>query len=82
MPRSTIAEHEGAFVYIVRCSDGSYYTGRSSVSVEKRVSEHNLGVNDGYTKIAAARDACLLRALRTDNRRDRLRAASQGMEPR
>jgi putative endonuclease len=50
MPRSTIAEHEGAFVYIVRCSDGSYYTGRSSVSVEKRVSEHNLGVNDGYTK--------------------------------
>jgi putative endonuclease len=50
MPRHTIAEHEGAFVYIVRCSDGSYYTGRSSVSVEKRVSEHNLGVYDGYTK--------------------------------
>ncbi|KAB2911140.1 MAG: GIY-YIG nuclease family protein [Hyphomicrobiaceae bacterium] len=39
-----------AFVYIVRCADGSYYTGRSTVSVEKRVSEHNLGVFDGYTK--------------------------------
>jgi putative endonuclease len=50
MPRSMISEHEGAFVYIVQCADGSYYTGRSSISVEKRVSEHNLGVYDGYTK--------------------------------
>jgi putative endonuclease len=44
------AEYDGAFVYILRCSDGSYYTGRSSISVDKRVSEHNLGVYDGYTK--------------------------------
>jgi putative endonuclease len=43
-------EYGGAFVYIVRCSDGSYYTGHSTVSVEKRVTEHNLGVFDGYTK--------------------------------
>ena len=50
MPRSTIAEYDGAFVYIVRCADGSYYAGRSVISVEKRVSEHNLGVFGGYTK--------------------------------
>ena len=49
MPRSTIAEYDGAFVYIVRCADGSYYTGRSAISVEKRVSEHNSGVYRGYT---------------------------------
>jgi len=50
MPRNTIAEHGGAFVYILRCADGSYYTGRSAISVEKCVSEHNLGIFDGYTK--------------------------------
>jgi putative endonuclease len=50
MPRSTIAEYGGAIVYIVRCADRSYYTGRSAISVEKRVSEHNLGVFGGYTK--------------------------------
>ncbi|MBX9592691.1 MAG: GIY-YIG nuclease family protein [Hyphomonadaceae bacterium] len=50
MPRSIHAEHEGAVVYIVRCADGSYYTGRSMISAEKRVSEHNLGVFEGYTK--------------------------------
>jgi len=50
MPRNTISEYGGAVVYIVRCSDGSYYTGRSLVSAEKRVSEHNLGIFEGYTK--------------------------------
>lgn len=50
MPRSTTAEYEGAVVYIVLCADGSYYTGHSKVSAEKRVSEHNLGIFDGYTK--------------------------------
>ena len=50
MPRNTISEYPGEVVYIVRCADDSYYTGRSAISVEKRVSEHNLGVYDGYTK--------------------------------
>ena len=50
MPRNTIAEYEGAVVYIVRCADGSYYTGRSFISAEKRLWEHNEGVLDGYTK--------------------------------
>jgi putative endonuclease len=36
------------FVYIVRCSDGSYYTGVTS-NLEKRINKHNSGVFEGYT---------------------------------
>ncbi|MGB5692714.1 MAG: GIY-YIG nuclease family protein [Flavobacteriaceae bacterium] len=37
------------FVYIVKCSDGSYYTGISS-NLEKRLLDHNQGKHpDGYT---------------------------------
>ena len=39
-----------ATVYIVRCSDGSYYTGLTKQEVEARVWEHNEGLYDGYTK--------------------------------
>jgi putative endonuclease len=40
----------GASVYIVLCSDGSYYTGVTRRSVEERVSEHNQGLDpDSYT---------------------------------
>lgn len=38
-----------ATVYIIRCSDGSYYTGLTKQSVEARVWEHNAGIYDGYT---------------------------------
>ena len=37
-----------AWAYIVRCSDGSYYVG-STVDLERRVSEHNLGLGTVYT---------------------------------
>jgi len=36
------------WVYILQCSDGSYYTGSTS-NLEKRVSEHKLGIIKGYT---------------------------------
>ena len=36
------------FVYIVECSDRSYYTGVTSY-LEKRLVEHNSGVVKGYT---------------------------------
>jgi putative endonuclease len=40
----------GASVYIVLCSDRSYYTGITRRSVEERVSEHNQGLDpDSYT---------------------------------
>ena len=37
-------------VYMVRCADGSYYTGLTKKPVEMRVWEHNEGVVEGYTK--------------------------------
>ena len=37
-----------AWVYILKCSDGSYYTG-SAIDLEKRVAEHMAGTYDGYT---------------------------------
>lgn len=36
-------------VYILRCSDGSYYTGLTKQGIEARVWEHNAGIYDGYT---------------------------------
>ena len=40
---------QGAFIYILRCVDGSYYTGITRRSVEERVSEHAQGLVDSYT---------------------------------
>ncbi len=38
----------GAWVYILRCNDGSYYTGLTrSAEPEKRLSEHNLRISPG-----------------------------------
>jgi putative endonuclease len=39
----------GATLYILRCSDGSYYVGTTRDSLEKRVAEHETGLLDGYT---------------------------------
>jgi putative endonuclease len=39
----------GATIYILRGSDGSYYTGITRRSVEGRVSEHAFSVHEGYT---------------------------------
>ncbi len=36
------------WVYILRCVDGSYYTGHTD-NLEKRLYEHRIGVCDGYT---------------------------------
>ena len=37
-----------AWVYILKCSDGSYYTG-SAINLEKRVAEHMAGTFNGFT---------------------------------
>ncbi len=39
----------GAYVYILRCADGSYYVGTTRKSIEERVSEHNTGLYGGYS---------------------------------
>lgn len=36
------------WVYILRCADGSYYTGHTD-NLEKRVAEHQMGEVPGYT---------------------------------
>ena len=39
----------GAFVYMVRCNDGSYYVGSVRGSLEQRIAEHNGAKYGGYT---------------------------------
>jgi putative endonuclease len=39
----------GAWVYILRCSDGSYYVGTTRDSLEIRMAQHNAGAFQGYT---------------------------------
>ncbi|CTQ51534.1 GIY-YIG nuclease superfamily protein [Roseibium album] len=38
-----------ATLYILKCSDGSYYTGITRKDLASRVSEHQQGIYDGYT---------------------------------
>ncbi len=38
-----------SYMYILKCSDGSFYTG-STRELEKRVQEHNLGLGANYTR--------------------------------
>jgi putative endonuclease len=40
---------EGAFLYILRCTDGSLYIGITRTSLEIRVAQHNAGTLGGYT---------------------------------
>ena len=39
----------GAFLYILRCADESYYVGTSRKDLAARVAEHNAGLFGGYT---------------------------------
>jgi putative endonuclease len=38
-----------AYLYILRCADGSYYVGSTRASLELRVAQHNDGTFGGYT---------------------------------
>jgi putative endonuclease len=53
--RTGLSKHERGsekyvvfWVYILRCSDGSYYTGHTD-NLEKRIAEHKSGEIPGYT---------------------------------
>ena len=37
------------FMYILECSDGSYYTG-STIDLENRIQQHQSGVGANYTR--------------------------------
>ena len=40
---------DGAYLYIIRCADGSYYTGTARGGLEQRIAEHNAGHFGGFT---------------------------------
>ena len=40
---------EGAFLYILRCADGSFYVGITRTALELRIAQHNAGTFGGYT---------------------------------
>ena len=40
---------EGAWLYMLKCADGSYYIGTSRIPLEQRIAEHNAGRYGGYT---------------------------------
>ena len=40
---------DGAYLYIVRCADRSYYIGITRTSLEVRIAQHNAGTFAGYT---------------------------------
>jgi putative endonuclease len=40
-----------AYLYILRCADGSYYVGTTVTGLEKRLAEHQAGAYRGYTAL-------------------------------
>ena len=38
-----------AYVYMLRCADGSYYVGSTRTSLEARIAQHDAGELHGYT---------------------------------
>ena len=56
------------FVYIVKCSDGSLYTGVTT-DLERRIDEHNKGTGSKYTRVRTP-----VKLLYTEEVRSRSRA--------
>jgi putative endonuclease len=40
---------DGAYLYVVKCSDESLYVGTTRTSLEARIAQHNAGTFAGYT---------------------------------
>ena len=64
-----------AYVYILRCADGSYYTGTTRGALQARVDEHNAGAYGGYT--AARRPVKLVWSQQCDRIADAVAAERQ-----
>lgn len=62
------------WTYILRCADGSYYTGHTD-NLERRVGQHQCGECDGYT--ATRRPLVLLWSQEFPAREDALAAEMQ-----
>jgi putative endonuclease len=44
-----MSDEPGAYVYMLRCADGSYYVGSARRGLDQRLDEHNAGTYGGYT---------------------------------
>jgi putative endonuclease len=58
-----------AWTYIIECADGSFYVG-STIDLERRISEHNLGVGPIYTRVRRRRPVRLVWAAEFDRIED------------
>ncbi len=58
-----------AWTYIVECADGSLYVG-STTDLERRISEHNLGLGAAYTRVRRRRPVRLVWAVQYDRVED------------
>jgi putative endonuclease len=68
--------NDGCWLYILRCADGSYYTGTSRADdLDTRVSQHNQGTFGGYT--AKRRPVVLVYAAHFDRIVDAIAAERQ-----
>ena len=62
------------YVYLLRCSDQSYYTGHTD-DIETRIAQHQLGLTPCYTK--RRRPVTLLKAEEFQSREEALAAEIQ-----
>ena len=51
------------WVYILRCADGSYYTGHTD-NLDERIAKHQAGEIEGYTSTSVVSQKSLLRFVR------------------
>ena len=72
---------DGAYLYIVKCSDGSFYVGTTRAALELRIAQHNAGTFAGYTE--TRRPVELVYSGWFDRITDAIEAErqAQGMEP-
>jgi predicted GIY-YIG superfamily endonuclease len=71
---------DGAYLYILSRSDGSYYVGMTRSALELRIAQHNAGTFGGYT--ASRRPVTLIFSQWFDRiTDDRSRAQAQEVEP-
>ena len=64
------------WTYILECADGSLYVG-STTDLERRVSEHNLGLGAAYTRVRRRRPVRLAWAGEFDRVEDAFRFEKQ-----
>ena len=64
------------WTYIVECADGSLYVG-STTDLERRVSQHNLGLGAAYTRLRRRRPVRLVWAAEFDRVEDAFRFEKQ-----